>query len=205
VYPGLFVRSAIRRSKKVCFRRERVVVEVPPEESAANEPADAEDEPEKIEVHVHLHRGDRSKKTRSKRPVPAVLTGVLFDWQWYKEQLSKRPQQAVAGRAVKCGGCESLVSSSARYCPRCAAPISRRRLGPIVRALLGLGSVAVVFGLCAYLLGGSVPESRAPAPLGQWSDDEVVIVEVPAPAPPINAMPPPPDISGVSSGSVATR
>jgi hypothetical protein len=208
VYLGLFVRSAIRRSKQVRFRRERVVVEVPPEESAATARVDEDDEPEKIEVHVHVHRGDGSKKSRSKRPAPPVLTGALFDWQWYKEILSKRPQQAASGRwsrAVKCANCASHVSSTARYCPRCAAPIARRRFGALVRALLGLGTVALVFGLCAHFLGGSVPESRAPAPLGEWTTDDYVIVEVPAPTPAINSMPPPPDISGASGTSVATR
>lgn len=29
----------------------------------------------------------------------------------------------------------------------------------------------MVFGLCARILGGSVSESKAPAPLGHWPDD----------------------------------
>jgi len=205
VYLGTFVRSAIRRSKQVRFRRERVVVEVPPEESAAHEQGDTADEPEKIEVHVHVHRGER--KSRSKRPSPPVLTGALFDWQWYKDRLSKRPPPVAAGRwsrIVTCESCGTSVRTSARHCPRCGVPIARRRFMPFLRALVGLGSVGLIFGLGVHFLGPSVPESRAPTPLGQWSSDDVVIVEVPPSAPPINSMPPPTPMYGPSGGGVAT-
>ena len=165
----------MRRAKHVRFRRQRVVVEGPPEDSAGDDPADEANEPEaeKIEVHVHLHRGERSKSSESKRPFRTGLTGALFDWQWYSDRLAKKPRPA-DGRwslITRCTNCDATLPSTARRCPRCAAPRSRRRLLPIVMALIGLGSIAVVFGLCARILGGSVSESKAPAPLGQWPED----------------------------------
>ena len=161
-----------------------MVVEGPPEDAAGDDPADEAEESEKIEVHVHLHRGER--KRRSTRPVRTALTGTLFDWQWYSDRLTKKPRPADSRWSLitRCSNCDTIVPPAARRCPRCAAPRSRRRLLPIVMALLGLGSIAVVFGLCARILGGSVPETRAPAPLGEWTGDDYVIVEVPtAPSP----------------------
>jgi len=174
------VRRAARRAKQVSFRRQRVVVEVPPEESAANDASDDERDEEKIEVHVHVHRGP--KKARTPVPVRPVLTGVLFDWNWYRDQLCKRPRPTAIrrwSRVARCEACETPIPAGADYCPRCAAPRARRRLLPTFLALIGIGCIAVVFGLCAHVLGDSVPEHRAPAPSGQWTDPDVMIVEVP--------------------------
>jgi len=192
VYPGLFLRRAVRRAKQVRFRRERVPVEVSPDESGAAE-ADADEEAEKIEVHVHLHRGDGSRRPRVKRPAPPVLTGTLFDWQWYWDRLTKRPQETASSRwsfVTRCTSCQSLVASNARRCARCGAPRARRRLLPAVAALLGLASIAALFAVCAHVLGASAPEHKATAPLGQWTDDDFIIVEMPAtPSPFAGTMP----------------
>jgi len=183
VYLEGHVRRAIRRAKQVNFRRQRVVVEVPSEESGAH--AADQDESEKIEVHVHLHQGE-PKRSRSKRPAPPVLTGALFDWQWYKDQLSQRPAPTARSRwslAMRCSACDTVIPAAASRCPRCAAPRPRRRILPAALAVIGLASIAVVFALCAHVLGGSVPSFRAPEPVGRWSDDDFVIVEVPATTP----------------------
>lgn len=175
------MRRAVRRAKQVSFRRHRVVVEEPPEESAGDEAADDAHEAEKIEVHVHVHH-DR-KKSRPTSPARPVLTGVLFDWQWYKEQLSKRPSRGAAGRwsrIKRCQACDATVPPKARVCPRCAAPISRQRIIPAAIALMALGSIVAAFALGVHVLGDSMPEHRAPASVGRWSDDDFVIVEVPA-------------------------
>jgi hypothetical protein len=50
-------------------------------------------------------------------------------------------------------------------------------------ALVGLGAFAGVLALCMRILGGSAPEAQAPAPVGHWTDDDVVIVEVPPAVP----------------------
>jgi hypothetical protein len=173
----------MRRAKQVSFRRQRLVVEVPSEESGAY--AADESDSEKIEVHVHLHQSD-SKRSRSKRPPPPTLTGALFDWQWYRDQLSKRQPPTLRSRwslSMRCSACDTVIPTTARRCPRCAAPRPRRRILPTALALIGLASIAVVFALCAHVLGGSVPEVRAPQPLGNWTDDDYVIVEVPATTP----------------------
>lgn len=178
----------MRRAKHVRHRHQRVPIEVPPGESGSEALADEANEPEKIEVHVHVHRGESPKRSRSSRPAPPVLTGRLFDWQWYGDRLKGRPPPTSAKRwplATKCQSCDALVPASARHCPRCAAPQSLRRFFPAVVALAGLGSLVAVFAVCAHLLGGSVPEHQTPKPLGQWTDDDdYVIVEVPtAPSP----------------------
>jgi hypothetical protein len=175
------VRRAARRAKQVHFRRHRVVVEPPLDESGAIEAEIDESEAEKIEVHVHVHRGER--KSRSNSPQRPVLTGVLFDWQWYKQQLSKRVPQPARPRwslVTRCEACNSPLSPTARFCTRCAAPRSRRRFIPPLVAMAALAGVAGLFALGAHLLGPSVPEHKAPEPVGQWTDSDVVIVEVPA-------------------------
>jgi hypothetical protein len=62
----------------------------------------------------------------------------------------------------------------------------------IVMALLGAGSIAGVFALCVHVLGGSVPERQAPGPLGQWTGDDYLIVEVPTTTSPFSYTSPPP-------------
>lgn len=180
------MRSVTRRAKQMRFRRQRVPVEVPEEESASVDPGDDADGPEKIEVHVHVHRGEGSQGARSRRRAVPVLTGALFDWQWYKERLAKQPHQMGDGRwsrPAKCGSCSTMIPSSARRCPRCAAP-RPRRLVPVLVALMGLGAIAAVFALSTHVLGLSVPEQQPPTPLGEWSEEDYVIVEVPtAPSP----------------------
>lgn len=209
MYPGLFLRKAIRRAKQVRFRSERVPLEIDPDESARQEPDDGEAEAEKIEVHVHLHRGDGSKKSRSKRERPPVLTGTLFDWQWYRDRIYRRPKTETDSRwslATKCQGCDSPLPSTARRCPRCAAPRARRRFLPTVIAVLGLASIGVVFGLCAHILGTSVPEHQPPKPLGQWSGEEdLVIVNVPTGPSPFSYTPPPAAGAASSGNGPATR
>jgi hypothetical protein len=178
------VRSVVRRSKQAAFRRQRVPVEIPPDESAAEEVADDLPNSEKIEVHVHVHRGEGSKRPAKRAAL--VQRGKLFEWQWYNEQLSKRPRHTMPGRwsaAASCSACDGLVPARARHCPRCGAPRSRRRLLAIVMALIGLTGFAVVLALSVRFLGHSVPEAQAPNPVGRWSDDDVVFVEVPAPQP----------------------
>jgi hypothetical protein len=190
----------VRRGKQVSFRRQRVVVEEPPDESAAADADDARDA-EKIEVHVHLHRS--ATKARSTSAARPVLTGVLFDWQWYKDQLSKRPRPLPEGRwsSVKqCEACDAPIPSSANCCPRCGAPRTRRRLLPAAIALVALGSIVAAFALGLHVLGDSVPEHRAPAAFGAWSDDDYVIVEVP-PAPPSPFSYTQPASTGASSSS----
>jgi hypothetical protein len=197
----------VRRSKQSLFRRQRVPVEIASEESAAAETAD-EPNDEKIEVHVHVHRGESSKKSRVKRRAPA-LRGKLFDWQWYNDQLSKRPRPPVAprrwSRVHTCEACDSLIPPKASHCPRCAAPRPRRRLLPLVMAVIGLGCFGAVVSMGAHILGGSVPEAQAPAPIGKWSDDDIVIVEVPAPAPSPFSSGSTANGPGPSGGGVATR
>jgi hypothetical protein len=174
------MRRAVRRAKQVSFRRQRVVVEVPPEESAATEARDDEDDDEKIEVHVHVHRP--SKKARSGPPPRPVLTGVLFDWEWYRDHLLNRPRSPAGRRwslTTRCEVCDAPLRSTARQCPRCAAPRPRRHFLPALVGMLGLGCIAAVFAVCHHVLGDSVPEHQAPAPAGQYSDTDVVIVGVP--------------------------
>lgn len=190
------MRSVVRRSKQVAFRRQRVPVEIPPDESAAEEVADDLPNSEKIEVHVHVHR--EGSKRPAKRAA-LVQRGKLFEWQWYNDQLSKRPRHTMPGRwsaAASCSACNGLIPASARHCPRCGAPRSRRRLLPIAMALLGLAAFAVVLALSVRILGHSVPEAQAPNPVGRWSDDDVVFVEVPPPS----ASPFAPAIGRPSSG-----
>lgn len=204
VYLGVSLRSVVRRSKRVAFRRQRVPLEILSDESAAEEVAEDPQDSEKIEVHVHVHRGERSKGPVKRRALK--LRGKLFDWQWYNEQLSKRPpQHTMPGRwspGATCSACKALVSAKVRQCPRCGAPRSRRRIPPFVMALLGLAGFGVVLALGLRVLGPSVPEAQAPNPAGRWSDDDIVIVEVPtsSPSPFSPAIGPP-----SSSGNVATR
>jgi hypothetical protein len=204
----LSLRSVVRRSKRVAFRRERVPVEIAPEGSAAEEVGDDLPDSEKIEVHVHVHRGDGPKRRPTKRRAPEAR-GKLFDWQWYNEQLAKRPRHAMQGRwaaSATCTACGGLIPSSARGCPRCGAPRARRRLLPLVMALMGLAGFAVVLAIGARMLGGSVPsESQTFHQVGHWSDDDIVIVEMPpaTPSPFGTTMPPPSSPS--SGGNVATR
>jgi hypothetical protein len=135
-----------------------------------------------------------------------VLTGALFDSQWYLKRMRERPRETITSRwslIARCQNCDSLVPSSARRCPRCAAPRSRRIL-PTILALLGFGSVVAVVLICAHVLGDSVPEHKAPAPLGQWtSDDDYVIVEVPATPSPFSSAAP--SASGSGSPGGATK
>jgi hypothetical protein len=198
----------MRRSKHSHFRRQRVPVEITSEESAAEVTDDDAHDAEKIEVHVHVHRDEARKRSRVTRPPPA-LRGKLFDWQWYDDQLSKRPRPTgparAWSRAATCEACDSMIPSKATHCPRCAAPRSRRRLLPIVMAMMGFGCFAVVLAIGAHVLGGSVPEAQAPAPVGKWSDDDYVIVEVPAPAPSPFSGASTASNSGTSGGGVATR
>jgi len=203
VYPGRFVRSAVRRAKQSLFRRQRVPVEIPPDESAAQDEAEDDRDAEKIEVHVHLHRGEGSR-SRSRRARPPVLTGALFDSQWYMKRIRERPRETVSSRwslVARCESCDSLVPSSASRCPRCAAPRARRIL-PTILALLGIGSVVAVVLVCAHVLGDSVPERKAPTPLGQWSDDgEYMIVEVPSSPSPFSGSTSPASGSGSPGGT----
>jgi hypothetical protein len=196
------VRRAIRRAKQVRHRHQRVPLEVPPGESGSEQLPDEENDAEKIEVHVHLHRGEIPKSSRA-RPAPRpVLSGRLFDWQWYGDRLTARPPPAVGKRwgfATKCENCDTLVPSRASHCPRCAAPQLRRRYLPLAVALVGLGSIALLFAVCAHVLGGSVPEHQAPQPAGQWTDDDYTIVEMPSTPSPFAYTP------STSSGSKATR
>src|SRR5262249_10947341 len=130
VHSGVFLRTAVRRAKQVRFRRERVVVEGPPEESAGSEQTDDDSLPERIEVHVHLHR-EGKPSSRSKRVARPVLTGTLFDWQWYTDRIAGRPRNTIKRRwslATLCQNCDSIIPSSALRCRRCAAPRPRRRL-----------------------------------------------------------------------------
>jgi hypothetical protein len=201
------LRSTVRRSKQVRFRRQRVPVEIPPEESAAAGEADAH-ESEKIEVHVHVHRGEGSKRHRSKRAALPVLTGALFDWQWYKDRICARPRPAANRRwslALRCQACDAIIPPTARCCPRCAGPRPRRRLLPALLAVLGLASVAVVFALCVHALGDSAPAHKPPSPLGQWSDDDFVIVEVPAQPNPFAEKRAPSSSSSSTEGTAKTQ
>jgi hypothetical protein len=137
------------------------------------------------------------------------LTGVLFDWQGHYDRIVKRPASGNPKPWMgftKCHGCDATVPSKARRCPRCAGPLSPRIL-PRLMAVIGLGTIVGVFALCAHLLGGSVPEQKAPAPLGQWSnDDDIVIVEVPAAtASPFSYPAPAANGSSSSGGGLATR
>ena len=210
MYPGDFLRSATRRAKHVRFRRQRVIVEGPPDEPDADEAADEADEADsqKIEVHVHVHRGERSKKSRSRGPVAPVLTGILFDWDWYRERLCKQPRQTALSRwsfSTVCPACDATVPPTAKHCPRCGAPRSRRRFLSKVMAVLGLVCVGAMFALCIHVLGDSVPEHKPPAPLGQWTDEDVVIVEVPTAPSPFSPTPPSPNGAGAPGDDFATR
>jgi hypothetical protein len=187
------LRSTRRRTKQVFFRRHRVPIEERPEESASEEPADDGNDSEKIEVHVHVHRGEDPRKARSKQPARPALTGVLFDWQWYQDLLSSRPRQTASGRwslVTTCRNCDSPVHPTARCCPRCAAPRPRRIL-PAVIALIALGAVGALFALGTRILGTSVPEHQPTAPLGEWTQEEPVIVEVPTTPSPFSYTSPP--------------
>jgi hypothetical protein len=199
VHSELFVRRAIRRAKQVRYRHQRVPLDVPTEDSQSEELSEQSDDAEKIAVHVHLHRGEEPKSSRAKHRPRSVLTGQLFDWQWYRDRLTGRPPPAAAkrwGLARNCQSCNASVPSIAGRCPRCAAPQPRRFLA-IGGALVGLGVVAAAFILCAHLLGSSVPEGQAPKPLNQWSDDDFMIVEVPATPSPFSYTPQ----AGTGSGS----
>jgi hypothetical protein len=154
--------------------------------TAGDESPEETEDAERIEVHVHLHR-DPAARSRQKHPAARpVLTGVLFDWQGHYDQIFKNPPKEILkrwSRRTRCKSCDTIIPTKARQCPRCAAPCPARFL-PKISALLGLGAIALVFALCAHLLGGSVPEQKALKPLGQWSDDDFVIVEVsPTPSP----------------------
>lgn len=184
------MRRAARRSKQATFRRQRVVVEVPEESAETDAPDDARED-EKIEVHVHVHRS--SRKTRSGPPVRPILTGVLFDWQWYRDQLLNRPRLEASRRwplVTRCEVCDTPLRSTARHCPRCAAPRPRRRFLPALVGMIGIGCIAAVFAVCHHVLGDSVPEHQPPLPAGQWSESDVVIVEVPAAPSPFAASAP---------------
>jgi len=73
-------------------------------------------------------------------------------------------------------------------------------------AVVGLAGFAAVLALGAHMLGGSVPsESQVPHQVGHWSDDDIVIVEMPSPTPsPFGTTMPAPS-SPSSGGNVATR
>jgi hypothetical protein len=191
------VRGASRRTRRAgVFRHQRVQIDVP-SDPPSSEDAEADDEEgvEKIEVHVHLHRGDdSSRRARRKRPLSRPhLTGVLFDWQGHYDQIFVKhlsQQNHKRGfRLTQCKSCGASAPAAAPRCPRCAAPLASRLL-PRLFALVGLGTIAGVFALCWHVLGSSVPEHKAPAPLGQWTSDDYVIVEIPAtPSPFANAAP----------------
>lgn len=176
------MRGATRRKKDVRFRRQRVVVETVPDERASDQDLDEAELSEKIEVHVHLHA--RERRSRAMPPPRPPLNGVLFDCEWYKDRLSKRPQLAKGrwSRSTKCQSCEATIPSTARRCPRCAAP-RRRRFLPALLGLVGLGVIAGIVALGTNVLGTSTAQQEALKPLGTWTDDDYVIVEVP-PTPP---------------------
>jgi hypothetical protein len=168
------------------------MVEVPAETSTAHEAEDADDV-EKIEVHVHLHRGNDAGSAggrRRRRQSLPRLTGVLFDWQGHYDRILKRPSHPAPkrwSRFRKCSTCDAISPSVARRCLRCGAPRSPRLLTKLF-AVIGLGSLAAVFALSAHLLGGSVPEQKPTAPLGNWSapQDEFIVVQVPVTASPFS-------------------
>jgi hypothetical protein len=177
----------------------------PPEGWTANGSREDEDTEaaEKIEVHVHLHRDSGpAGARRQKRPAPRpVLTGVLFDWQGHYDQILKNPPKEALerwSRGTRCKSCDAFVPSKAHQCPRCAAPRPARFL-PKVSALLGLTAIAIVFAVCVHVLGSSVPEQSAPTPVGRWSDEDFIVVEVsPTPSPFSYA-------TAASNGSAAPR
>jgi ribosomal protein L40E len=208
VYPGDFLRSATRRAKQVRFRRQRVIVEGPPDESGAYDAADEADDADaqKIEVHVHLHRGERSKKSRSGRCAPP-LRGVLFDWDWYKERLCQKPPTAPSrwSFSTVCPACDGIVPTTAKHCQRCGAPRSRSRFLSKVKALLGLVCIGALFALGLHVLGDSVSEHKPLAPLGQWTDEDVVIVEVPTTPSPFSPTPPSANAATAPGDDLAAR
>src|SRR5262249_48057301 len=94
-------------------------------------------------------------------------------------------------RLTQCLSCSASVGLRARQCPRCGAPRSLRTLTKVLAAL-GFGAVAVVFLICARLLGGPVAEVKTIKPVGEWSEDdgpEIQVVEVPVPSSPFLAAP----------------
>jgi hypothetical protein len=139
--------------------------------------------PEKIEVHVHVHRDDAKKARAKRRPEKSPLTGVLFDWHAHYDQIFKKPPPWAGSSGPKVGTCEQCkapVGRMARSCNRCGAQRPSTHVISKVAAMLGLGVVALVFGLCAHYLGHSTASYVAPKPVGEWSESDVVFVGVPA-------------------------
>jgi len=151
-----------------------------------------------------VHRDDAKRRPAKRRPLEA--RGKLFDWQWYNDQLSKRPRHTTGrwSAGASCSACGGLIPSSARRCPRCGAPRSRRRLLPVVVALIGLAAFGAVLALGAHMLGGSVPEAQAPRPVGHYTDDDIVIVEMPPATPSPFGTTMQPSNAAPSSGGNAT-
>jgi hypothetical protein len=184
------VRGVARRSRQVSgFRRQRLPVDVHPEEAREGADEGSEDdeaEKEKIEVHVHVHRPPDASRPK-KRPLRSTLTGVLFDWQGHYDRVCLRPQAKHGrwSRVVACPNCQETIPFTSKSCRRCGAPRSLRGLGKVIAAL-GLGIVVLVFALCAHMLGDSVAEHRPPPPTGD-SSDAPWIIEMPSGSSPLDA------------------
>ena len=132
---------------------------------------------------------------------------MLFDWDWYRERLCKKPRTVLSrwSFSTVCPACEATVPATAKHCVRCGAPRSRSRFLSKVMAGLGLVCIGALFALGLHVLGDSVSERKPPAPLGQWTDDDVVIVEVPTPPSPFSPTPPSANGAGTPGGDLATR
>jgi hypothetical protein len=189
------------------FRHQQATsVQLHDEAPAEGDEASAEDEepPEKIEVHVHVHHDDKARRAK-RRPVKLPLSGTLFDWKDHYDQIFKRPPPRPEGagpHSSLCPECKAPVSRMARRCTRCGAQRSTHVLTKVA-AMLGLGVVALVFGMCAHLLGGSTASYTVPKPLGDWSESDVVIVTVPSEPSPFSYSDS--TKAGDDTGRVATR
>lgn len=203
------MRTAARRSRHASgYRRQRLPVDIHPDDAPSEEVEDEED-PEKIEVHVHVHRGAESSARPKRRAARSPLTGVLFDWQGHYDRVCVRPPPLARGRwslVATCRNCNANVPFAAKSCSRCGAPRKLRGLSKIIAAV-GLGIVALLFAFCAHVLGDSVAEHRPRAPSGQWANYEEgpTIIEVQATPYPLNEARFSTTRSGLSDSGLAIR